>query len=382
MSVEMLTKAVEDIGRKFPEFSKKVTADLAEIREAQEKSEGQILELAQKMAGGYSGVPGGTVKTGLQAAIRKAITSDRFEAFRRNEAATTGAISLGIETKELLSLQGGSGSAGGVDITRTDLGIGLQVFKPITVLESLNQRPVDGNTFGSNKVDFVGGTNSANYQLEEGAEKAEQQLEANWIEAPIVTVAVHTTLSRQVLADAATLQNSVDQILRYGLSQKVDSELLNGAGGTGRIHGLLTQASTMSGVNAYNRVDRIGATAAYLRGLGYMPSHVYVHPEDYFSFVAERDNENGYVGAGWSTPPSGTIHGLKAVITPSIAEGTALVMDNSVVIVGMREAATVEMSREHNTNFTRNLVTLLAEMRLGMLMFDTDGALKVDLEAS
>ena len=65
--------------------------------------------------------------------------------------------------------------------------------------------------------------------------------------------------------------------------------------------------------------------------------------------------------------------------TPSLAAGTVLVLDVQQVSILAREEVTVMASREDGTNFTTNLVTMLAEMRAGLAVFSAGAVLKVAL---
>ena len=340
-----------------------------------------LIEMGQQ-GGGHLFAPSGMgVTSSIKTALAAAMKGESFKSFREGKAISSGPMP--IEVKALTSLQGDpSTEPAGVDVTRVDLGLQTQVFKPIRVMETLPQRPISGgNTIGFNKISFVGGTNDADYQDGEGEEKADQDLVAQWIEAPIVTIAVHTTLSKQVLDDESQLMRAVENLLRYGLAEKVDRELLSGPGTARTIDGMITQASPFVAESTAAPADRIGGASAYLAGQGYAPQVVYLHPMDWFAIASERTSEgNEYVAGGWNTPVAPSIYGLRAIPTPSITQGTALVVDPSVAEIGMRQSAEVTISREHNGNLTKNLVTILAELRLGLLVMDTGGMLTVNLE--
>jgi HK97 family phage major capsid protein len=340
-----------------------------------------IIEIAQKgVTHPGAGLLHGRVGT-IKAAIDGAMKSEAFRAFKEAKAISSGPMEIAV--KALTSLQGNPASEPtGVDVTRVDLGVQTQVFKPIRVFETIPQRQVTtGNAIGFNKISFVSGTNDADYQDGEGEEKAEQDLIAQWIEAPIVTIAVHTTLSKQVLDDESQLTRAVENLLRYGLAEKVDRELLNGPGTARTIDGMVTQATPFVGSTSDSApADRIGAAAASMSGQGYAPSVVYLNPQDWFAIASERTAEGEYVVAGWNTPAAPTIYTMRVVATPSITQGTALIVDPAVAEIGMRQSAEVTMSREHNGNLTKNLVTILAELRLALLVMDSGGLVTVDLE--
>lgn len=363
----------------------KLKAQVEQVAEDLQKKQAllqvQVIELAQKSVDGYhspsmAGMPS---TSSIKAAIGKALGSEGFKRFAEGNP-TSGPIELGIDVKLLTSLQGNTGSdPAGVNVTRTDMGTGTQAFRPTRVLETLTQRTVTGNTVGFNRIDFASGVNDANYQDGEGEEKAEQDLLDAYIEAPVVTIAVHTTLSKQVLDDQLGLMMAVESLLRYGLAEKTDRELLNGIGGDRKINGLVTQAEAFVADSGTAPADRIGAASAYLQAEGYNPGVVFLNPQDWFAIASERTTDEEYVAAGWTAPASPTIYGLTAIATPSIAIGTALVMDPQVAMVGLRQNPTVEMSREHNGAFTKNLVTVLAELRLALLVMDAKGMVTVGL---
>lgn len=376
--IKVLNEGLEDVKSAYHELiqeeRKRVDAKLAELTAA-------VMDNGQNSGGHLFAPRGMGVTSSIKTALAAAMKGEAFKSFREGKAISSGPMP--VEVKALTSLQGDpSTEPAGVDVTRVDLGVQTQIFKPIRVMETLPQRSITGgNTIGFNKISFVGGTNDADYQDGEGEEKAEQDLVAQWIEAPIVTIAVHTTLSKQVLDDESQLMRAVENLLRYGLAEKVDRELLSGPGTARTIDGMITQASPFVADSTAAPADRIGGASAYLAGQGYAPQVVYLHPMDWFAIASERTSEgNEYVAGGWNTPAGPSIYGLQAIPTPSITQGTALVVDPSVAEIGMRQSAEVTISREHNGNLTKNLVTILAELRLGLLVMDTGGMLTVDLE--
>jgi HK97 family phage major capsid protein len=336
-----------------------------------------FIEAAQQSPGGVPAAPAPR----LASAVKSALNSDAVRRFAAGESITSGKVELAVGLKSLTSLQNSPLSEpAGVDITRDDRGVMLQTLKPTRVFESLPVIPTNSNAVGFNKIGFASGTNSAGYQDGEGEEKTEQELVAEWIDAPVCTVAVHSTLSVQVLDDAAQLQNAVSNLLRYGLTEKVDRELLSGPGTARTMNGLLTQASAFVAASSDQpAADKIGNAAALLAGLGYAPQIVYLNPADWFAIQSERDAEGRYVANGWANPNGPSIYGLQAIATASIPPGEALVLDPSIATMALRSGPTVEFSREHNGNFTKNLVTILAEIRAALLVMDPAGMLKIDL---
>ena len=182
------------------------------------------------------------------------------------------------------------------------------------------------------------------------------------------------------MADEAGLATEVDRLLRFGLADKLDRELVNGDGSAFNLSGLLTEATTHTPASGATAADIIGAAASDLAADGYAPGVVFLNPSDWFTIQSERvSGTDEYVAGGWRNVAPPSIYGLRVVQTSSIAAGTALVIDPGVVELCVRQQPTVEMSREHNQNLTKNLVTILAELRVGLLVKDGSGMLKMNI---
>src|SRR5690606_38586824 len=132
-------------------------------------------------------------------------------------------------------------------------------------------------------LDFSETSSDAGYQEGEGALKPEADFMAEWSEASIATIAVHTKASKQVLDDVDGLSEAVQLLLRYKLANRTDIELMSGDGLQFHINGLMTQATAFAGTDTH-AVDRIGRAGAVLASQGYQPNIVFVNPLDYFDF--------------------------------------------------------------------------------------------------
>ena len=177
------------------------------------------------------------------------------------------------------------------------------------------------------------------------------------------------------------LVEAVQLLLRYKLANKTDIELMTGNGAQFHIKGLLTQATAFIGGSTNKPVDRIGRAAAMLASQGYSPNVVFINPLDYFDFASERSAGDGqYVAGGWSRPTNSPIYELTPVRTMAVPVGQSLVTDTAVLKVLMRERPNIQFGWV-NDQFTRNLVTILAELRLGLLALDPKALLKVSLAA-
>lgn len=247
----------------------------------------------------------------------------------------------------------------------------------LTLLESLTRLKVSSSSFEYVRLD--GYTNAAAVQVAEGDAKAEGSVDSELVTSNIATIAHWTRASLQVLSDAPALTQQLDNLLSYGVSAKLETELLNGVGGSGRILGLVPQAVAFTPTVGAKPADAIGEAKTALEAAGWMPSLIVMNPVDWFDIASERaDTGNGQYVLGSPRDPSGPgLWGVPVVTTPGIASGTTLVLDASQVALLDRESVTVMASREDGANFTTNMVTLLAEMRAGLAVFSAGAVRKI-----
>ena len=104
-----------------------------------------------------------------------------------------------------------------------------------------------------------------------------------------------------------------------------------------------------------------------------------MNPVDWFIISSERDSEGQYVLGSPRDPSPPALWNVPVVTTPSLAAGTVLVVDPAQVAVLDRQLPSLMASREDGTNFTTNMVTLLAEMRAGLAVFSAGAVLAVEI---
>lgn len=239
-------------------------------------------------------------------------------------------------------------------------------FKPLTVYQSLPQYRTNTDTVVlMREASF---TNNARGQTE-GQEKAQSAITFNKYNIPIETVAHWLKVSKQLIADAPAVVSYIENRLRWGVEAKVDSQLMNGDGTSPNLMGLLDTGNytVYTPTAGDNLVQAINRAKWQLWAAGYVADTVYVNPADWGAQEIERENgaTGGYLYGAPGLSAGLNPFGVRVVITPAIATGTFLVGQTQVAVsVWNRSGATLEMGYEDN-DFTSNLVTLLAEVRLG-----------------
>jgi HK97 family phage major capsid protein len=372
------SQKVTEIATEQKALKDTTTALQEKSREAQDR----LLDLEQRMAGvqGIADRGGSGVIVGVSPAA-EFMKAAPWEAFKQG-APDTGRVNLPLSIKALTSVQG-SGETPAVGITvQADKIPGLHgvPIRPLGLFGALPHRQTASNSIEFEQLQAY--SPAAGYQDHEGAEKPEQQLDPELKTAYIATIAVTQTSSRQVLLDETALTQSIDLRLRSDVLSKAEVELVNGPGGNMRVDGLLVQATPFI-ATAGARADQIGQTIADMAGRGYFPSVVVMHPTSWFEIQSERDPDGAaYVAGGWAAPEAPTVWGVPVVSTAAIAPGTILVIDARYVFIADREQVSVRVSEHHKDNFSKNLVTLLCEIRVGLVVLDPGAVVEVVAEES
>ncbi len=130
----------------------------------------------------------------------------------------------------------------------------------------------------------------------------------------------------------------------------------------GHITGLVNAGTAFTSGQTYN-ADKIGDAAfTALPSFGYAADLIIVNSTDYFNVISERGTTHEYVGNGWSAPNPGTLWGIKAVPTPALAAGHAIVCDTQLISILDRQEIAFLIGYT-GSQFSENLFTYLSELR-------------------
>lgn len=369
----------DQVKAQLVELDQKLDAKFSRYDEQLATLNGDVLDIQQKAAN----APIYEVKS--RNPMGKALSeSSGLAQLKSGNAKSSGPIDLGLSIKALTSLQGATGSPlEGIDVqSQREQGLYGYAMRPLTLLEALPVRPIASNSLTFTRMtDFA---NAADTQNGEGIEKAEQTITPDLITSPVETIAVWHDASRQVLDDEPGLTQTIATLLQHGVQAKAESQIISGAGGnTFTISGLTNEGTTFV-PTVSPKADRIGESAATMQASGYQPDLVILHPADWFAIRSERAaaGDEQYVGPGWASNANPTVYGMPVVVSPAVSSGTAIVVDRRLVAVLDRMSARVEISTESGSNFKANIATLLAEMRLGLAVFDAKAVNVIDLNTT
>ena len=321
----------------------------------------QLQEVEQKAAR-----KGGGDEVAPVSAGREFVEAEEVKGFIGN---ATAGRRIGVEVKATITSATtlADGSAGDLITPQRDGLLPLARRRP-TIRSLL---PVIRVTSGTVEYPKQTGFTNAAATVAEGALKPQSELQYDLVQVPIRTIAHWMLASRQVLDDAPQLQGLIDSELRYGLTYAEELQLLSGAGTGTDLNGIYTQATAFAaGTNTTatpNRIDVI--LFAMLQGaLTEAPSTgVVMHPSDWTLIRGTKDSQGRYIMGDPGAAVEPRLFGLPVVATQAMTAGNFLVGDfaGSATLYD-RWQARVEVSTEDSDNFRKNLVTLLAEERIGL----------------
>lgn len=321
-----------------------------EVKALSEKFESTITELAQKMDALKPTSPV------IETAGAEFIKSDAFKALVAGQTQRAR-----IDVKNTVT----SGST--TVFPEQMAGIISGDFKPLTIRQLFRAIPVASNMV--NSLREASWTNDA-AEVSQGSAKPESDITFEQYNVPITTVAHWIKVSNQLLADAPAVVAYIDTRLRDGLAQRIDAQLLNGNGTSPNLSGLtdsgnFTAYTATAGDLLFDAINRSKYT---LWAKGYTPDVAIVNPADWGK--AERTREGAGTGMYLAGLP-GTVSGMnpfgvRIVLSANMTQGKFLIgaLNQSAVLYN-RQGATVEMGYV-NDDFTKNLVTIRAEERLGL----------------
>jgi len=241
------------------------------------------------------------------------------------------------------------------------------------------------STTDSNLVEFTrenAFTNNAGPQIAgspqafENVTKPESGITFTLVSEPVVTLAHWIPASRQVLDDAAGLMAHINMRLMYGLKLKEETQILLGTGANHQLNGLTVVATafTQTSPLTTNQLDIIRMAIKQAHVAEYQPDFLVLNPVEWFEIETKKvgTSDDRYVIGDPRNMMSPNLWGLPVVVTNSLTAGKFLIGSSRAAEIKDRQQAAVEMSRENDTNFVKNMVTVLAEERLALVCYRTE----------
>ncbi|WP_233141373.1 phage major capsid protein [Haematobacter missouriensis] len=240
----------------------------------------------------------------------------------------------------------------------------------LTVRDLISAGRMDGNSL--EYVQEKGFTNNA-APVAEGDVKPSSDIQLELITTSAKVIAHWMKASKQALSDISQLRSLIDNRLNYGLKFVEEFQLLNGPGTGQNLLGIIPQATPFAapaGSPAVTtsidvlRIAMLQATLAEFPATGHV-----LNPIDWTTIELTKDESGWYILANPQGTAQPTLWGLPVVQTQAIAQGKFL---TGAFKMGAqlfdRWDARIEVGYV-NDDFTRNLVTILAEERLALAVY-------------
>lgn len=207
-----------------------------------------------------------------------------------------------------------------------------------------------------------------------GGYKPESGLSFSSTSTTVKTIAHWIPVTKRALADAPQIVSLIDNFLEYGLEEEVEDQIIAGDGtgenllGISNVSGTQTQALVADGTGkptGFGKLLTMRRAKTKVR-LARANANAYVmHPLDWQTFEEISDNDGRFYGDGpFTSGDQRNLWGLPVVESEAIPQGTAYCADMSKTILWDRQQATITTTDSHSDWFVRNLVAILAELRV------------------
>ncbi|SMO64004.1 phage major capsid protein [Paracoccus laeviglucosivorans] len=326
---------------------------------------GQVTELAQKMARG-----GGDGKEAAQSLGEQFVESEGFKAWADGRP-RQGKSDMAVKATITTSTVDAAGSVGAAtDRTRLP-GMIEQPQRRLVVRDLISQGRI--NTAALEYIQEKGFTNNAGMHAE-GTKKPESDIQLELIATSARTIAHWMKVSKQALSDVSQLRSHIDNRLLFGLDLKEEQQLLFGDGVGQNLLGIVPQATAYAipagvvteGLTIIDtlRIAQLPAALALLPATGHV-----LNPIDWASIELQKDGMGRHIiGQPQGSAPA-SLWRLPVVETPAMAVGKFLTgaFQMGAEVFDLWDSR-IEVGFE-NDDFTRNLLTILAEERIALALY-------------
>ena len=203
----------------------------------------------------------------------------------------------------------------------------------------------------------------------EGAAKSQADFDLVVASANVKKVTAYIKVTKEMLDDVELLRSEIDQELTELINLKIDDQLLSGTGLTVNLTGITTNATAWAAgafalaIPTPTKWDVLRTALNQVRVNLFEPNYIVMHPTDVTSMELSKDNTGQYIMPPFTSVDGTIVSGVRVVANTGVTIDKFLVGDFSKSGVRFKEGITINVGYE-NDDFTKNLVTILAEARL------------------
>lgn len=212
----------------------------------------------------------------------------------------------------------------------------------------------------------------------EGALKPMSDLAFEMVSTQVRKIAHYIKASDEILDDAPALRSYIDAQLIDGLRDVEDEQILKGDGTGINLLGLYTVAQAFNrAVAGDTLLDTMLRAQTQLRLVNRRATGIVLNPIDWESIVLTKGTDNHYIWANVEAGNGARLWALPVRDTTALEAGEWLVGDfrRSAQLFD-RKQAMITVANQNEDDFVRNMVTILAEERLALVIYDRLGLIR------
>jgi len=293
--------------------------------------------------------------------------------WNRNQQSKIGEVSLGqmMDRDEFYALVTGASdtSGGALIVNDRQPGIFAKADRPLLITDLITVGATDSDTV--EYVRMTAFTNAA-APVAEATDvagvtglKPQSDLALEKVSEPVRTLAHWVAATRRALSDAAQLRTLIDGRLRMGLLQVLETQLVSGSGVGENLLGLQNQTGILAQpLGTDSLVDALHKALTKVRLKFYEPTAVAINALDWEGIRLAKNTGGDYYYGPPAIAGATTVWGLPVAVGAQFTAGNPIVGDFRQAELWLREGVQVLASDSHADFFIRNLIALLAEMRV------------------
>lgn len=203
----------------------------------------------------------------------------------------------------------------------------------------------------------------------EGAAKSIADFDLVVASANVKKVTAYIKVTKEMLDDVELMRSEIDQELTELINLKIDDQLLNGTGLTVNLTGITTNATAWAAgafalsIPTPTKWDVLRTAINQVRVNLFEPNYIVMHPTDVTSMELSKGSDGHYIIPPFAAADGTIVSGIRVIANTGVTIDKFLVGDFTKSGVRFKEGLTINVGYE-NDDFTKNLVTILAEARL------------------
>ena len=330
------------------------------------KFEGRLEAMAEKAVPQKSGEP-------------KTLAGKMFKAYSDNLDAIKSAVANGGKVNlELKDTTITGDYTGTYALTDFDSQVDRVVRKRYGILENVSTAQTTGKfvTYVTQETsaEKAMGNEDAGWVKEAGA-KVEGEPDWKEVSEEVKKIACYVKVSKEMLEDLTFIRGEIDLDLMDSVRTEIEQAMLDGTGGN-QINGLLSPGmglpafgagSFANAIPTANITDLIRVVKSQIEKANFFPTHVIMNPEDIAKLQLTKGTDGTYTYPMYLPTQSGdgemVVAGMRVISSTYMAQDKYLIGDLSKVQVRFRNNIGMSVGLDQN-DFTRNMITILAEARL------------------